>query len=297
MKYLFSFLFFLAAFSSKAQELNCIVNVNTSVIGGSDRELYDNMRMAIQEFMNTRRWTNESFDTEERINCVLTIQINDRPSTSRFKATAQIQATRPVFKSGYTTVVLNMADENFEFDFVEFQPLDFNESNFTSNLTSLLAYYAYLIIGLDYDTFAPLGGTNYFQKANNVVQNAQNSPFPGWTPMGSLRNKYWMINNLQDKAYQPIRQSFYQYHRLGLDQMHADPVKAREAILESLKLIQGAHKAKPGSMIQQLYMKGKSEELVGIWSGAFPNEKALVVPILSEIDPNSAIEYGKINTN
>ncbi len=297
MKYLLSFFLLLAAFNTKAQELNCLVNVNGVQSGGSDREVYENLRQAVQEFMNTRRWTNESFAPEERINCILTIQINKRISTTGFEATAQIQSSRPVFKSGYTTVVLNMADENFKFDYVEFQPLDFNESNFTSNLTSLLAYYAYLIIGLDYDTFSPLGGTTYFQKANNVIQNAQNSIFPGWTPMGSLRNKYWMIHNLQDKAYQPIRQSFYQYHRLGLDQMHADPVKAREAILESLKLIQGAHKAKPGSMIQQLYMKGKSEELVGIWSGAFPNEKALVVPILSEIDPNSAIEYAKINTN
>jgi hypothetical protein len=284
----------------QAQELNCNIQVSAQRIQGSNRQVFESMQKDLYEFMNNTVWTNHVFSYGERIDCNILINLTDQLSADEFKGTVQIQLSRPVFNTTYKSTMLNFIDNSFQFKYVEFQPLVFDPNNYTSSLISVLAYYTYMVLGFDYDSFSPLGGTEFFQIAEKIVTNAQNAPEPGWKPYDGSRNKnrYWLVKNVLDKEYEGVRQFLYDYNMNGLDKMESKTPEARTSMVESLKLIQDVYRKKPDPFMYlvQVIMDAKSDELINIFSSAFPEEKSRVVEILTEIDPANKAKYEKINS-
>jgi hypothetical protein len=283
-----------------AQELNCNVQVSAQKIQGSNREVFQSMQRDIYEFMNNTVWTNNVLSYSERIDCNFLINLTDQLSADEFKGTIQIQLSRPVFNTTYNSTILNFVDNNFQFRYVEFQPLEFDPNVHRSNLVSVLAYYTYIVIGLDFDSFSPEGGTPYFQLAEKIVTNAQNAPEAGWKPYDGSRNRnrYWLVKNILNKEYAEIRRFIYEYDRNGLDLMESRLAEARTSMAESLKLIQEVYRKKPDPYMyfMQLILDAKADELVNIFSEAFPEEKSRVIQILTEIDPANKTKYENINS-
>jgi hypothetical protein len=283
-----------------AQELNCNIQISAQRIQGSNRQVFESMQKDLYEFMNNTVWTNHVFSYAERIDCNILINLTDQLSADEFKGTIQIQLSRPVFNTTYKSTILNFIDNSFQFKYVEFQPLEFDPSTYRSSLVSVLAYYTYMILGFDYDTFSPLGGTEFFQMAEKIVTTAQNAPEPGWKPYDGSRNRnrYWLVKNALDKEYEGVRQFNYDYNMNGLDRMESKISEARTNMVESLKLIQDVFRKKPDPFmyIVQVVMEAKSDELINIFTGAFPEEKSRVVQILTEIDPANKAKYEKINS-
>lgn len=279
-----------------SQELNCKVQVLSQAVAGTDKSIFETLQTAIYEFMNNRKWTTESFKLEERIDCNILINITER-SADEFRGTLQIQSRRPIFKTSYNSVLLNYNDNDIAFRYLENQPLEFVENSNLSNLTSILAYYAYLVIGLDYDTFAPQGGTTYLQKALAIVNNAQGTDYTGWKAFDSDKNRYWIINNMLDATFIPLRNAMYNYHRMGLDVMATNKETGRTAILESLEPLKKVHQTKPLSFSMQVFFNAKSDEIINIFSGAFSDEKSRIMNLVNEIDPTNSNKYQKILTS
>jgi hypothetical protein len=283
-----------------SQELICNVQISAQKIQGSNRQVFQTMQKDVYEFMNNTVWTNNVFSYAERIDCNILINLTDQISADEFKGSIQIQLSRPVFNTTYNSTLLNFIDNNFQFRYVEFQPLEFDPNVHRSNLVSVLAYYAYIIIGFDYDSFSPEGGTQYFQLAEKIVSNAQNAPEAGWKPYDGSRNRnrYWLVKNILDKEYEGVRKFIYQYDINGLDLMESRIGEARTNIVESLKLVQELYRKKPDPFLyyMQIVIDAKSDEFVNIFSAAFPEEKSRVIQILTEIDPANKTKYEKINT-
>ncbi len=297
---LFIFLFVIIGCTLRSQELNCRIQVVSQQIQTSNTHIFQSMQKDLYEFMNNRKWTDHVYSYDERIECTILINLTEQVSTDEYKGTMQIQSIRPIFNTNYNSVMLNLKDNDIQFNYVEFQSLNFNENTFTSNLTSLLAYYAYIIIGFDYDTFSIMGGTPYFQKAEKIVQNAQNAQQKGWKSYESQKNRYWLVENLLNSKYAPVREFIYDYHRLGLDVMSDKQTDGRQQILESLLLLQKVYREKPSPfmMLLQIIFDAKSDELVQIFSSDSPiDEKSRVVAILKEIDPTNASKYQRILTD
>jgi hypothetical protein len=282
-----------------AQELNCNVQVSAQRIQGSNRQIFESMQKDLFEFMNNTVWSNHVFSYAERIDCNILINLSDQLSADEFKGTIQIQLSRPVFNTTYNSTMLNFIDNNFQFKYVEFQPLEFDPNTYKSSLISVLAYYTYMVLGFDYDSFAPMGGTEFYQMAEKIVTNAQNAPEPGWKPYDGSRNRnrYWLVKNVLDKEYEGVRQFLYDYNMNGLDKMESKITEARTSMVESLKLIQDVYRKKPDPFMYlvQVVMEAKADELINIFSGAFPEEKSRVVQILTEIDPANKTKYEAIN--
>jgi Domain of unknown function (DUF4835) len=297
--YLIIFLVFLPGALS-AQELNCNVQISAQRIQGSNRQVFESMQKDLYEFLNNTVWTNHVFSYAERIDCNLLINLTDQLSADEFKGTIQVQLSRPVFNTTYNSTMLNFIDNSFQFKYVEFQPLEFDPTTYRSSLVSVLAYYTYMILGFDYDSFSPLGGTEFFQMAEKIVTNAQNAPEPGWKPYDGSRNRnrYWLVKNVLDKEYEGVRQFIYDYNLNGLDKMESKIAEARTSMVESLKLMQDVYRKKPDPFMYlvQIVMEAKSDELINIFSAAFPEEKSRVVQILTEIDPANKAKYEKINS-
>jgi len=291
-------LLFATAVRSDAQELNCNVQVTAQKIQGSNRQVFETMQRDIYEFMNGTVWTNNVFSQAERIDCNILINLNEQLSADEFRGTIQVQLRRPVFNTSYNTTLLNFVDNSFQFRYVEFQPLEFNPNTHTSNLVSVLAYYAYIILGFDYDSFAAGGGTGFFQTAEKIVTNAQNAPEAGWKPYDGSRNRnrYWLVKNILDKNYEEVRNFVYEYNIQGLDRMESKIAEARTGIVESLRLLQDVYRRKPDPFMYylQIVMESKADELVNIFSQAFPEEKSRVVEMLNEVDPANKSKYEKI---
>ena len=283
---------------TNAQELKCNIQVMSEQVQGTNKRIFETLQQAMYEFMNNRNWTNNVFTNEERIECNMLFNITDY-NGSDFKGTLQIQERRPVFNSSYNSVLFNYLDQNIQFSYVEYEPLIFSETSFTSNLTSLLAYYAYVMIGLDYDSFSYKGGTEYFKKAEAIVNLAQNAKEKGWRPFETSNNKnrYWLIQNILDDKYAPVREFIYKYNRLGLDLMASKPSEGRDEIANDLKLLQTVFRQKPDPYMHflQVIFDAKSDEWVNIFSESFPEEKNRVVQILKEIDPPNLAKYQKIS--
>ena len=297
--YLIIFLVLLPAII-RAQELNCNIQISAQRIQGSNRQVFESMQKDLFEFMNNTVWSNHVFNYAERIDCNILINLTDQLSADEFKGTIQIQLSRPIFNTTYNSTLLNFIDNNFQFKYVEFQPLEFDPSTNKSSLVSVLAYYTYMVLGFDYDSFAPMGGTEFFQMAEKIVTNAQNAPEPGWKPYDGSRNRnrYWLVKNVLDKEYEGVRQFIYEYYINGLDKMESKAPEARTSMVESLKLIQDVYRKKPDPFMYlvQVVMDAKSDELINIYSAAFPEEKSRVVEILTEIDPANKAKYEKINS-
>lgn len=281
-----------------SQELNAIVTINVGPkVQTTDRAVFQDMKNAFQQFLNTRRWTNDAFQAHEKINCNILININDMPSIGVFTSTVQIQVARPVYNSNYTSLILNFADRDWEFEYLESQPLEFNDNTFTSNLTSILAFYAYIILGMDYDTFSELGGTPHFQRALQVVNNAQSSGRGGWQPQGSNRNRYWLIENLINPQFAEVRKALYAYHRLGLDTFETDSEKSREIILRGLREVKKARDINPNAILIVSFLDAKSKELVNIFSEGSLSVRREAYDLIIGIDPSNRSNYEKIIQN
>ena len=286
---------FLISFSALSQELRCNVQVVSSQIQGTNKQVFQTLQNAIYEFMNNTVWTNHVYTNEERIECNIMINLQEHLG-DEFKGSIQIQSRRPVFNTSYNTTILNFKDDDVKFNYVEFEPLEFNITEHRSNLTSILAYYAYIIIGLDYDTFSLLGGTEYFQNAERVVTNAMNAPEKGWKAFESRKNRYWLVENILNDRYKGVREFLYRYHRLGLDVMESKEAKGRSEIAEDLKLLQNVYRQKPDPYLffYDLIMIAKSDELINVFSESFMTEASEVHKILVEIDPARSDKYQKI---
>lgn len=297
-KYISLFLFFISGHFLFSQELNCQVSVvSPQIQGTTEKQIFDQLQKSIFEFMNNTKWTKDNFTTAERIDCSILINVTQKAGTDDYRATIQIQSRRPVFKSSYFSPTFNYIDENFAFRYQQFQQLEFNLNTFSNNITSVLAYYAYVIIANDYDTYSNLGGTEYFQKAQLIVSNAQSAAESGWKSFESNKNRYWIVENALQPVFQPIRECMYKYHRLGLDIMNEKAADGRKEILKSTELLLGVYKNRPASFIMELFFNAKADELVNIFSKGFPDEKAKIVETLTTVDPANSTKYFKIQGN
>ncbi|HEX5167906.1 MAG TPA: DUF4835 family protein [Cyclobacteriaceae bacterium] len=293
--FLFGFLFI--TFIGRAQELNCIVTINATQVQTSDRGIFKDMKIAIEQFMNGRKWTSDSYKSYEKINCSLLITITKMPAIGSFSATVQVQSARPVYDSNYSTLVLNFADRDWEYEYIESLPLEYNDNTYTANLTSMLAFYAYVIIGMDYDSFSELGGTPYYQKALMVVNNAQGANRPGWQQLGSNRNRYWLIENIINSQFQDVRKALYAYHRLGLDTFSKDPDQSRTVILSCLKDVKKARDFNPNAIIIISFMDAKSKEIANVFSEGNIQVRREAYDVITSIDPTNNASYEKILKN
>lgn len=295
---LFLFVAVFSASVSRAQELNCNVQIVTQQIQGTNKQVFETLQTAIFEFMNNTVWTNQVFAPEERIECNMLFNITEQISADEFKGNLQIQARRPVYNTNYNTVMLNYKDNDIHFRYIEFEPLEFDFNSHVSNLTSILAYYAYVVLALDYDSFSFEGGTPLWETAERIVDNAQNAAEAGWKPFEntSHRNRYWLVKDFLDSEYGPVREFFYRYHRHGLDVLDAKSNEGRMEITNSLELLQKVHRQKPDPFLQPLHIlfDAKADELVNLYSEAFPEEKNRAYEILNEVDQANANKYKRI---
>lgn len=283
---------------AKAQELKCNVQVVSSQVEGSNKQVFETLQTAIFEFMNNKVWTNHVFGIEERIECNLMMTIQQQLSADEFKGTLQITYSRPIFNTNYRSPLLEYMDNDIQFRYLEFETLEFDPTSHVSNLTSILAYYAYMILGFDYDSFGFEGGTPYFQAAEKIVDNAQSSADKGWKPYdnSSHKNRYWLVKDLLDADYAPCREFIYRYHRHGLDLMDAKPVEARASIATDLELLRNVFRKKPDPFMHPMHVifDAKNKEFVSLFSESFPEERSRVIALLNEIDPANSAKYKAI---
>lgn len=295
-QFLFTLLLFVPT-QIMAQELKCNIQINSQKIQGTNRTVYQTLQTALYEFMNNTAWTNHVYGVDERIECNIVINLTEQLGSDEYKATIQVQARRPVFNTSYSTTVLNFLDNSFDFRYLEFNKLEFSENTHTSNLTSVLAFYTYIILGIDYDTYSLYGGSEYFQKAEKIMNNAQNAPERGWKAYeGNRKNRYWIIENILNEKYRPVREVLYRYHRLGLDMMNEKLIEGRAEIVECMATLQKVYREKPDPymLFMQLFYDAKNDEFVYLFSESYPSEKARVVNILTEIDNANASKYKAI---
>lgn len=285
----------------QAQELQCQVTVNSDQIEGSNKSIFNTLQTSITEFVNTTRWTNMTFTDAERIECSMMIVVQS-VTDNLFIAELQVQARRPVYGTSYTTTLLNFKDNYFNFTYQEYDRIEYQPNSVTSNLAAMLAYYCYLIIGHDMDSFSRLGGTPYFQQCENIVSMAQsasleNSELTGWQAFGSNRNRYTLTNNLMDEAFQGYRNFYYEYHRLALDQMATNVANARARIAEGLPVLREANRSRPATYLINTFLDAKSDELTNIFKRGSSDEKEQAYSILMDIDPTRNTLYETITNN
>lgn len=289
------FVILLLFYHTSAQELKCTVQIETQQIQSSDKQIFKTLKTAIEEFMNNRKWSNDAIKNNERIECTIVLTIGDWDQIDRISASAIIQSSRPVYGTTYHSPLMNFQDKNWEFRYLEHQPLEYIETEFGSNLTSLLAFYAYIIIGLDYDSFSPEGGTKFLQKAQTVVDNAQNVDVKGWKPYESYENKYWIIENLLNPDFKSLRTLMYNYHRKGFDDFgEKDMQGGRKIIKEGLLKLKQVKVKYPNAFIMTLFFNAKAEELTDLFLKSNPQERMEIANLLDELDPANLMKYQKL---
>ncbi len=295
----YSFLigFTFLCFFARGQELNCQVNVNADRVQTTEKNIFRDMEISFTQFLNQTKWTNDAFQRQERIDCNLNITIESMPSIGSFNATVQVQAARPVYDTNYETILLNFADREWQFTYVESIPLEYYENTFNNNLVSMLSFYAYIIIGLDYDSFGEMAGDPFFDIAQNIVTLAQSSNRVGWQPFDNNRNRYWLVENLTNQQMEGIRKGYYDYHRKGLDVFTENPDDARRVILDVLKAIQVVKDLKPNAILVISFFDAKTDEIVNIFSEGNIQVRRDAYNILTEIDPTKTEKYKKIIQN
>ncbi len=289
------FSLFALALNSRAQELNCQVNVIYPQIQGVNPAIFEQMESDIFEFMNNRKWTNDKFSIEERIECSIVLNITEaRASSNTYRAELQVISTRPVYGTDYHTPIMNVRDVNLTFDYFQNTQYNFNPDQFRNNLVSTLAFYAYMIIGFDYDTFSEKGGTAYYQQAQRIVQSAQVSNFEGWKAFEGDKNRYWLVEDILHRTFEPMRTTLYTYHRQGLDLMSEKMRPARQAIMNSLKNFEQVHRVKPLAYNTQQFFLAKSDEIVNLFTEADPPERNQVYEVVTKVDPGNLAKYDKM---
>ena len=293
---LIAVLLFGALMTTEAQELQVKININTQQIGTSDKSVFENLQQTLEQWMNDRQWTELQFQPNERISVNFNLTVTKYDKTqNRISCTAMIQANRPVWNSSYTTTLYNNKDGDFSFDFAQFDQLNFNDETIDNQLTALMAYYAYLIIGLDLDSFSPLGGTDVLQRCLLLTNNAQDLGFPGWKAFENSRNRFAIINDYLDEAMKPFRQLQYDYYRKGLDEMAQNAERGRGNVTEALQQLKKAHEEKPLSLLPQIWTDYKRDELANIYKGkGTAKEKETVYELLFNLNAAQSNAWNKI---
>ena len=288
------FLLTTSVFNTNAQELFCNVQINSSQVQTSDRKVFSTMQTAVYEFINNTKWTDTKIQNEERIECSILINISKKISNDEFEGSIHIQSTRPIYGTSYKSTLFNYLDNNFRFKYLEYQSLEFSEVTHMSNLTSVLAFYVNIILGLDFATFSEDGAYQYFNMAQKIVNNAQNARETGWKAFESDKNRYWLVHDLMDQRYADYHTTMYRYHRLGMDQLGEEPDDARYEITEALESLKSIYRQNASAFILKLFFDAKSDEIVKIYSEGFPNEQARIIKTLVEIDPAHSSKYQAI---
>lgn len=291
--YYFIISIFLTA-SLSAQELNCRVIVNDERIQTTERSIFRDMESTFSDFMNNTKWTDDEFNEEEKINMNLVVTLLPEETDAiagRYSASVQVLSSRPVYNTNYQSVLFNFADRDWIFEYLPSQPIQFNPNSFLSNISSLLAYYAYIVIGYDYDSFSELGGQPHFETAWQIVTNAQQSGYPGWEQFNSVRNRYWLAENLLNNQIEPLRKAYYDYHLQGLDQFAETPEEARENVLGSLKKVLNANQVRPRSISIISFMDAKANEINKIFSEGDLTVRRNAYNILINIDPTKREQF------
>jgi hypothetical protein len=299
MKKTYSLLFIFLAFfvTTQAQELNTRVQVNAPQVPNINKKNIELIQTIVRNFLNNNKWSNESYLPQERIDCNLVITITAWDGNSAYKAEAQLQTSRPVFGTTYNTTLLNLSDKDFDFNYTEGQPVDFSDQNYLTNLSSLLSYYAYTIIGFDKDSFSRLGGTPYFLKAQNILNIAQVSGNSGWKAYDGLRNRYWINENLLNKGFEELRIFSYNYHINTMDRIQENPSKASQLLLGFLPDLKQMDKQKLGSIFPNIYFANKAEEMVNVLALGTFQDKNRAYDLLDGIDPANISKYEVLKKN
>lgn len=281
---------------ANAQELQCSISIQSASVQGTNKQVYENMRNTLQDFMKAQQWTNDKFATKERIECSFNFNITTQVSSNEFKGTLTVQLRRPVYNSAYTTTTFNMQDGDIQFRYNEGQPLVYNPNSYDQdNLVPLIAFYVYFMLGIDYDTFSMNGGSEYFKRAETIVNQAQSSNFSGWKSFDGTKNRYWLINNALDDNHKIFRRELYNYHRQGLDQMSESVERGRQAIYKSLdQLKKVKQNATRNAHLLTLFFTAKSDEIVNIFSEAPQIERDKAIEVLQVADPANMSKYQKL---
>jgi len=277
--------------SSTAQELNCTVQVIAPQIANVEASVFESLEDGIRGFMNGRRWTNDNFEFDELIECTMQITIREAIGNTKFSGSIQVQSNRPVYNSDYKTPMLFVIDGDFEFVWINGASILFNPGQHRDNLSSILAYYAYMILGLDYDSFGLEAGSEYFLKSQTIVANAQNSSGQGWLAGQGKQNRYWLIENLLSQTFRPLRLCMYNYHRKGFDLLESDLEGARLNIADALIEMRSTNRIRPGSFNLQVFFLAKSDEIIKLFSPAPEAERVRLLPVLKQMDPGNISKY------
>lgn len=280
----------------QAQELNARVTVLAPQVSNMSKPTLEALQRTIRDFLNNNKFSSESYKPQERIDCSFVITINSWDGGSGYIAEAQIQSSRPVFNSSYNSTLLNMSDKNFDFSYNDGSTIDFSDQNYISNISALLSYYAYTIIGLDKDSFAKMGGNNYFKKAQNIINLAQASGNTGWKAADGLRNRFWFNENVLNPVFRELRAFIYAYHLNGLDQL-TDNDKGLTQIVSALPALQQMDKQKLGSIFPNVYFASKAEEVTNVLSKLNTQERMKAYNMLAEIDPANIGKYEGLKKN
>ena len=282
-----------------AQEINARVTVLYNQVSSTvDRKVFQTLQTGLVNFINKRKWTTDVFDASEKIECSFLINLTNVEETNVYRATLTVQAGRPVYNTTYLTPLINFQDNDFVFRYVEFQPLEFNDTRvmgtepLSANLTAVLAFYVYMILGLDYDSFAPRGGDPYFQKAINIVNQAPNGRgISGWTAFDGQRNRYWLAENFMNSRYSLVHDAYYTYYRLAMDRMLENEREARTQVINALSQLNTVHAENPNIMVIPFFFQGKSDEIIRVFQKADPQEKQRAVELLQRLDITNASKY------
>lgn len=277
-----------------AQELQCEIRINSNQVAGTDKTVFQNMQTALYEFINNTKWTNINFKTTEKIECSIAITIKERTASNEFTGEINMALRRPCYKASYTTPILNYVDSKLSFSYMDGQTLDFSLNTHMSDLTSTIAFYVYMFLGLDFDSFSLNGGKPFFEAAQQIVNNAQSSSQSGWKSFDGTKNRYWMVENMTNNSYAPLHQFMYEYHRLGLDVMSEKPDQGRAAILKALEYLQTVHSTYPTCFFLQLIVEAKRDEIINVFSEGTQQEKTKAANIMKEIDPSKSSQYDQI---
>lgn len=292
-------LFIAMPFTISAQELKCQVTINSDQIEGSNKQMFETLKQSIDEYVNQNRWTNMTVMEQEKIECSMMITVKQVTTDGLWTCSLQLQSRRPVFNTTYMTPVLNFMDQDFNFKYQEFDRLEWQQATFTTNLTAMLAFYVYLIIGYDLDTYQRMGGTPMFQQCENIVNLCQSASMDGkeqngWMSFGSNRSRYRLVNNLMDEAFRDYRGYMYDYHRLGLDQMAANVANGRAKIAEGIDVVRAANRARPATYVVQTFLDAKSDEIVELFKQGTASEKKKVREVMEAVDPTRSERYEEI---
>lgn len=287
------FLLLLIAGSVQAQELNCTVKINFDRITNANTQIFKTLERSLTEFVNKTRWTNQTFGENERIESTMFINVSAY-SSDQFSASIQVQSSRPAFNSTYSSPIFNFNDKDFNFRYVEFENLIFNPNSYDSNLVSVIAFYSYIIMGLDADSFSPKGGTPYFELAQNVAILAQQGGSKGWNQSDGNISRYFLINDLMSNTFAPYREALYQYHSTGIDVMSDDLKKGKENIKNSIKTLVQIYELRPNALLTRVFFDAKSDEIVSIYTGGPSIGIADLVENLNRISPLNSSKWGGI---